>query len=95
MISKLKNDKVRKHVLKNIGNEEELYKSIKEIIENIKRDNVKLKPAKRKELSKYKKLIKKFDKQNNKAEQKNLIHQSGGLLSTLIPLIISIVDSIS
>ncbi|MDI9312525.1 MAG: hypothetical protein QM535_20105, partial [Limnohabitans sp.] len=69
-------------------------KSIKEIVENLKRKNIKLNTSKKKKLLKFKRIINGFTKKNNnKRIRKKLVHQSGGFLPTLIPIVLSLIES--
>jgi hypothetical protein len=94
IISKIKNQSLRKKVLLNLY-DECLYKALYEVAVNTVSKNVPLKKKDKLLLRKHKLKIQKLACfTRNKQKRKSLISQSGGFLPILIPTIASILTSL-
>ena len=97
LLSKIKNAKKRKNILKEIEGDQNIYDSIAEIIRNNQKGNIKLTKLQTNKLKKYNKVLKGFCCSKNKKcfkKRKNLLIQSGGVLPILIPAVASILSSL-
>lgn len=94
-ISKLKNKKLRTDILKEKSGEDNLFKSLKEIIINLMKKNFPISQKNKKSLKKYKNIFRLYlNSKINKRKRKQLVSQSGGFLPTLIPIVASAIASI-
>ena len=92
-ISKIRDEKLRKGILKQFGNDDKFFCALEEVVENTLKNNVPLPGKEKKRLKKYKRVLFQFLKPvKNKRKKKQLISQSGRFLPILIPLIVSLLS---
>ena len=78
-ISKNRNEKLSKGILKQFGNDDKFFCALKEIVENTLKYNVSLPEREKKRLKKYKRVFFQFLKPvKDKRKKKQFISQSGG-----------------
>lgn len=94
VIAKIKNNKTRKIVLKDIGKDEKIYSALKEMALNTLNKNIKLNRNQRNKLSRVTPLLRKFKKNNSKNQKHKLIIQSGGILPIIVPAALSLLSTI-
>ena len=95
VIASLKNKKQREKILKEFNGDECLYKALREIAVNTVNRNIKLSSKQKRNLIKYKSVIKSLTKPyKSKSKRKKLIIQSGGFLPYLIPAAISLLTTL-
>jgi len=97
LISQIKNEKKRKVLMKEICEDETIYKALSEIAKNQIKGNIKLDKKQSKKLKRHSKLLKKLCLKKDKItlkKRKNLVVQSGGFLPLLLPTVALILGSI-
>jgi hypothetical protein len=94
-VSKIKDSKTQKNLLKYISNSPKYHMALKEIAVNVIKGNVKTNIKTKNKLRKHKKVISELAKSKNcAAKRKKLVIQSGGWL-WIIPLITSLIELVS
>ena len=95
LISSVKSPILRRRLLTDYKDTDNVYNALREISHNILKKNIKLTTGQQKKLSKYSRIIEKLaKKQKTKAARKKLLIQSGGFLPILIPTVISVLSEI-
>lgn len=95
VISDLKDTKVRKNLLRAVKNDKQFFRATKEIMQNVLHGNIPLDKPQLKKLQKYKRVIRKLSCSHiNCKKRSSLIVQSGGALSILVPLVVSLLQTL-
>jgi len=93
-IAKIKNPQLRSRLLLTVA-DDQLYNALHEIAVNYNRGNIKLKSNQKRQISKFKNLLKRLaTKPKSKAIKRKLIKQSGGFLPFILPLIANLIPSV-
>ncbi|MDI9312901.1 MAG: hypothetical protein QM535_22010 [Limnohabitans sp.] len=94
-ISSIKNEKVRKAVLKEFSKKDDFYAALQEIAENTVKKVIPIKPRDKKKLHPFKSDITCFLKNyKSKATKRKKVIQSGGWLNILIPTLFSLLPQL-
>jgi len=95
LLSKIKNEKKRKDLLKEISDDDTIFSALSEIARNQVKGNIKLNKKQSHHLKKHSKTIKGFCcKKIPLNKRRKLIVQSGGFLPILLPLVAGVLGSI-
>lgn len=92
-IANIKDDVIRKKVLKDVCHEKCFQKALREIAKNTVKRNVPLPPKARRKLKNKEKIIRNLAKKyRSEASRKKVFVQSGGVLPYLIPAVIAVLS---
>ena len=94
LISEVRNNKTRNDLLRDFSGNVNLRKALKEIAVNVVRRKIPLNEIDKKRLRKFKKIIYDLSKTKSDRKGKQLFRQSGGFLSAILPLVLSLLPTI-
>jgi len=91
-----KNSKSRKTQLNHICEDADIASCLREICKNLVNNRIPLQAGHVKKLRKHKKLIRELaKKKNSKKKKKELVKQSGGFLPVLLPIVASLLSTLT
>lgn len=95
LIADVKDDKLRKILLRDVSCNNDIFQAIREIAVNTVNKNVPLSDSEKKLLRKYKRVLQQLALPSKtrftKKKQTKLVVQSGGFLSILLPIVAGII----
>jgi hypothetical protein len=97
-ISTIRDKKLRLANLRYASRDPRIYLALREIAYNAIRGNIKVPKNIVKKLNseRYKRVLRELaNKQKSKAKQRQLVEQSGGFLPYLIPIVVSLIESLT
>lgn len=96
VIASIKSSRIRNKVLQEFADNLKIYDALREIALNTIKGRVPLNDNQKKKLRKYKKVFLGLAKKtNSKKAKRQLVVQSGGFMSLLIPIITGLVSALS
>jgi hypothetical protein len=96
LVSKLKDGRTRRTVLSQLAKKKCIYLALREIALNIVKKNIKLPSKQLRTFLKHEKLIKALARGKGGVHlKKRAVMQSGGFISTILPLLLPILSSIA
>jgi hypothetical protein len=89
LVGKVKNERLRTAILKEIACDENVYRALREIIVNTLKGNVPLTTAQKAKLRRQRKFIEKLSCNKRKSihKKRELVRQSGGFLQIAAPAV--------
>lgn len=96
VLQKVKNRNLRERLLHNFSSDASLFDALREIIINIRDNNIDLKEDEKRKLIQHREVLRRLLKRSYKSPsvRKKIVNQSGGFLNILLPIVTSVITEI-